>query len=168
MAQAGDFAGALRWLREHSVLQIPPGALDHLAKAIRKGQANLDGLVDTAYGEAIGFIIILLVRCQLHVEARLAESDTYGGDPTHLPHDLDAEGWLERIEKLTRFLIEVTSARGRVQHLRRLNDAKRNNPYPHWLDATSPMDADRVQAPPGEGASRNGRCHRQEARIIFP
>lgn len=169
LAEAGDFAGVLRWLRERSVLEIPVGALDYLAKAIRKRQVDLDDLIDGAFAEAIGFTLVMLTRCELHVERRLAEADRCGGDPTHLPHDLDSDGWLQRIERISRFLVELTSARSRVQHVARLNnEAKRNKQVPNWQDTTSPMDADQIQALRGEGSPRNGRVHCSPGRIEFP
>ncbi len=168
LAEAGDFAGVLRWLRERSVLRIPPGALDLLAKAIRKGQTDLDGLVDAAYGEAIGFITLMLVRCQLHVEVRLAEASNSGGTPLG-PHDIDSEGWLERVERLTRFLADITTARSRVQHITRLNDeANRIKHVPNWQNTTSPMDAGQIQARCGETSPRNGRLDCSPGRIKFP
>ena len=168
MVEAGDVGGLLAWLRSKSILDLPPDALDHLARAIRKGQADLDGLVDAAYGEVIGFVVILLVRCQLHVERRLAGSDRFGGDPTHLPHDLDSDGWLSRIEKITRFLMEVSTTRERVRHVARLNTNERPSPIKFNPFNGSPLDPTPHPAGNGQVLPRNRRVRGAESRVRFP
>jgi hypothetical protein len=112
---------------------------------------------------------MLLVRCELHVERRLAEADSYGGNPVHMPADLVDEGWILRLERIGRFLIEVTTTRERVRHLSRINrNAKGSNINFRWLDNISPMDADPGPAGNGQAMPGNGRFRRQEGRIVFP
>ena len=123
LADRGDVLGLLAWLRSRSVLRLPPSAMDNLAKAIRRLERdNVDALVETAYAEIIGLVTTLLVRCELHVERRLAEADSYGGNPVHMPADLVDQDWFGRIERLARFLMQITTTRARVRHLARLND----------------------------------------------
>ncbi len=48
------------------------------------------------------------------------ECDRLDGDRTHMPVDLDREGWLTRIERIGRFLGEMSSTRARIRHVDRL------------------------------------------------
>ena len=169
LANDGDVLGLLAWLRSRSVMRLPPSAMDNLAKAIRTLERNdVNGLVEVAFGEIIGLVTVLLIRAQLHIERRLAEADSHDGNPVHLPQDLIDEDWVGRVERITKFLMEVTSTRERVRHLARLNtNAKRNPINFNWLDNRSPMDADFDQDQDGEGMPGNGRLRCQEGRIKF-
>lgn len=169
MASAGNVAGLLAALRERSLLQLPAGALDDLATAIRALQLqNVDTLVDQAYAELVGFIMMLLVRYEIHVERRFAQAGAHGGDPTHVPCDLIDEDWFGRIERLARFLMEISTTRERVRHLARLNTHVRGiRLNPEWLGDGS-LAADRNPAAPGKKASRNGRNGSAAGRFQFP
>ncbi len=144
--------------------------MDKLAKAIRNlERQDVGSLVEVAYSEIIGLVTTLLIRYQIHIERRLAECDSFGGDPTHMPQDLIDEDWLGRIERISRFLMEVTSTRERVRHLARLNNhARKSNINFGWLDNESPMDADPGPARNGQGMPGNGRLRCQESRIKLP
>jgi len=168
-AEAGDVVGLLAWLRSRSVLHLPPGSLDQVAKAIRTLERdNVGALVEVAYAEVIGLVTTLLVRYQIHIERRLAECDSYGGNPVHMPQDLLDEDWLGRVERISRFLMEVTTTRERVRHLARLNTNARRSPINlNWLNG-SPMDGDPGQARNGQATSGNGRIRSPESRIEFP
>jgi len=168
-AEVGDVLGLLAWIRERSVLRIPPDAMDFLARAIRRKQADVEALTDAAYAETVGFTTLFLLRCTLHVERRLAESDTHGGDPTHMPPDLVDEGWMGRVERIARFLMEVTSARARIHHLRHLNDEREHdNPRRRRPRAAPTVTIDRGQAAPGKTPSTNGRVCSPAGRITLP
>ena len=170
LANQGDVLGLLAWLRSRSVLKLPPSAMDDLAKAIRNlERQDVGSLVEVAYSEIIGLITTLFIRCQLHVERRLAEADSYGGNRVHMPADLVDEDWLGRIERLAKFFTEITTTRERVRHLARLNkDAKKTNIDFGWLDNRSPMDEDPGQARNGQAVPPNGRLRCEESRIKFP
>ncbi len=165
----GDVLGLLDWLRSRSVLRLPTSAMDDLAKAIRRlERQDIESLVDVAYSEIIGLITTLLVRYQIHIERRLAECDSYGGDPVHMPQDLIDEDWLGRIERISKFLMEVTSTRERVRHLARLNKNGTKSPIKFNVFADSPMDS--ASGPPrnGKATPPNGRFRCPESRIEFP
>ncbi len=166
----GDVLGLLKWLRSRSVLRLPPSAMDDLAKAVRSlERQDIDGLVETVYAEIIGLITTTFLRCQMHVERRLAESDSFGGTPGHMPADLLDEDWLGRIERLARFLMEITTTRERVRHLARLNRNDRKSKINfNWLDTSSPMDSDPIPPRNGKGMPHNGRFRCPEADITLP
>ena len=170
LADRGDVLGLLAWLRSRSVLRLPPSAMDNLAKAIRSlERTDVDALVETTFAEVIGLTTTLFIRCQMHVERRLAEADSYGGTPTHMPADLVDEDWLGRIERIARFFMQITETRERVRHLARLNkNARDSNSNFRWLDNRSPMDEDPGPARNGQGVPGNGRFNCPESRIEFP
>ena len=170
LADQGYVLGLLAWLRSRSVLRLPPSAMEDLAKAIRNlERQDVGSLVEVAYSEIIGLVTTLLVRYQIHIERRLAKCDSYGGDPVHMPQDLIDEDWLGRIERISRFLMEVTSTRERVRHLARLNNHARNSQINfRWLDTESPMDSDPGPPRNGQGVPGNGRLRCQEGPIRFP
>lgn len=122
MSEKGDVLGVLGWLRKRSVLRLPPDAMEHLARAIRQKEKDLPGLIDVAFAEIAGLTLLLLVRAQLHVEIRLAEADAHGGYPSHIPDDLEKEGWIDRLERISRFFGEMCAARARIEHLNRINN----------------------------------------------
>jgi len=157
-------------MRSQRIETLPPGIMEELHRAVRKMEKrDLPGLVEVAFGETVGFTTLLLIRCQLHVERRLAQCDQHSGDPTHIPADLDDDGWLARIERISRFLMEVCSTHARVEHVSRLNNGRqRTNVNLRWLDATSPMDGDPTKAGAGKGLSGNGRLRGQEGGFTFP
>ncbi len=62
-------------------------------------------LAEAAFAEVVGFTTLLRIHCQLCVERKLDTADSFGGDPTRLPKDLDSDGWIDRIKRLTRFLM---------------------------------------------------------------
>jgi hypothetical protein len=165
MVDEGNVPALLAWMRSQPADLLPPSIMDDLAKAIRKlARDDLSALIETAFGEILALAVVLLLRCQRHIEARLAESDRHGADGSHIPHDLDKDGWISRAEKISRFILEVASARARVQHVGRLNDdasrEARKPPGP-------PMGLDRAQAAPSQRSSGNGRLCGQKGRIAF-
>ena len=163
----GDVLGLLDWLRSRSVTRLPTSAMDDVAKAIRRlERKDVDALVETAYAEIIGLTTLLLLRNQLHIEKRLAEADLSSGASTHLPYDLIDEDWIGRIERTTRFLMEITSTRERVRHIARLNaNAKRKDQ--HQLNGPS-LEPGTRKTRNGQAASSNGWISRPESRIRFP
>jgi len=167
LIESGDVLGILAWFRSRSVLKLPPTAMDDLATAIRMlERRDVDGLVEVAYAEIIGLTTQLLIRYQLHIEKRLAESDPSGGSSTHMPHDLIAEDWIGRVERTAKFLMEITTTRERVRHVARLNaDATRKDPYQY---NGHPMGSGSRQTRNGQTAPHQSRFSDQENGIKFP
>lgn len=166
LIESGDVLSLLAWFRSRSVLNLPPAAMDDLATAIRNlERRDVDGLVEVAYTEIIGLTTLLLIRYQLHIEKRLAESDP-SGVSTHMPHDLISEDWIGRVERTTRFLMEITTTRERVRHVARLNaDAIRKDPY--QLNG-HPMGSGSRQARNGQAVPHQSRFSDQENGFKFP
>lgn len=164
----GDVLALLAWMRSRSVLRLPPSAMDDIAKAIRSlERRDVGQLVEVAYSEIIGLTTTLLIRYQLHVERRLAESDSHSGNPAHVPCDLIDEDWLPRIERTTRFLMELTTTRERVRHVARLNDDAKNASKTTWQHG-NPMDTHRGSSRNGKATRANGRLHCPESSVVFP
>lgn len=170
LADQGDVLGLLAWLRSRSVLRLPPSAMDDLARAIRRLERDdVDALVEVAFSEILGLTTTLFIRCQMHVERRLAEADSFGGSPVHMPADLVDEDWIGRIERLARFFMEITTTRERVRHVARLNrNGSNSNINFRWLDNRSPMDADTGPARNGQGVPGNGRLRCPKTEFNFP
>lgn len=167
LVEAGDVLGLLAWFRSRSVLRLPPTALDDLSAAIRNlERKDVNALIDAAYVEVIGLTTVLLLRYQVHVERRLSESDAGGGNSGHLPCDLIDEDWIGRIERTTKFLMELTTTRERVCHVARLNaDAKRKE---QCQSNGIPMGTNPYQARNGKDSSHQSRFSAEEERIQFP
>ena len=163
MAKQGNVAGLLAHIRSKPFEMLPPDIMDQLARSVRKlGGDDLSALINTAFTEILAFGTLLLVRCQLHVERRLGEADGLGGDPYHLPVDLDREGWIERVERISRFISEMAATRARVLHVDRLNRKSEDHGSTSkaLLRSSSPFDADRHSVTsPGNGNVQvsNGR-----------
>lgn len=169
LADEGDVLGLLAQIRSKNALTLPPDVMDYLSTAIRQKQSDVVGLTEAAFAEIMGFATLMLIRCELRVERRLAESARYGGDPTHLPEDLNSEGWLERIERISRFVTEIASARSRIQHLEELSDDKRRkDKHARRPNNGMPLGTGSGPFTFGEARPLNGRLRRPETRIHFP
>jgi hypothetical protein len=140
-----------------------------LARAIRHlGRKDVDALVEVAFAEIMGLAVTLFVRCELHVEVRLAECDSHGGTPVHMPADIIDEGWLGRLERLARFMMEVASNHERVRRSASLTRHAEENINSQRLDSRVPMGSDPGPPRNGQGVSANGRLRCEESRIKFP
>lgn len=166
----GDVTGLLDWMRSRSPDQWPPDIMAQLAKAIRKlGHDDLPQLIETAFAEILGFAVIVLTRAQAHVEQRLRECDAQSGDRTHLPYDLDKEGWLNRVERISRFIAEIASARARVQHVGRLNERLSAGKSPNGSIARGrvPFDLRPATPAPLPAGEASGNITVNNGRLFF-
>lgn len=147
MVEQGDVIGLLRWVRSQPVEALPADVMDDVARAVRTQESeNLTGLIETAFGEILGFSTILLIRCQLYVQRRLDECTRAGG-ATEIPADLDNEGWLTRCERIARFIAEISATYGRIQHVDALVQRNGRSSRPRKSALGAPM---------GNGQGKNG------------
>ena len=159
----------LAWLRATPPYEWPMTCLQDLGRSIRQLAADdTAAVVDFTFAELLAFSSLMLLRCQLHVEKRLADCDAYPGDRTHLPVDLEQEGWLARIERIARFVSELSATWARVRHVSQLNEGNspRTEKSPGVCNGT-PLAGDRGQAHAGQRSAGNGRCRRSQARFRF-
>ena len=170
LAAHGDVLGLLDELEDRHGVRSIEASVGLLSRCIRqRAKANLSGLCDDAFARIIGMAMLLLARTQLYITERLTEAEGYGAHAkSGLPCDLLDEGWIERAERISRFISEMATIRSRVQHVNRLNADARRSPINFNVLADSPMDGDPVQARNGQGASGNGRLRCQEGPIRFP
>jgi hypothetical protein len=146
-------------------------AMNLISRCIRKkAKTDLSALCDDAFARIIGTATLLLARTQLYITERLREAETCGAHAkSGLPADLIDEGWIERAERISRFIAEMATIRSRIRHVERLNrQADGRQQYPNWLEGRSPLDSDPGEALPSEGRPGNGRLRCQTGRIQFP
>lgn len=171
LADRGDVLGLLDYLEDDArPLALEP-SINLISRCIRrKAQLDLSGLCDAAFGRVIGLALLLQSRAAMYITARLGEAESFGAHcKSGLPADLLDEGWIERAERLGRFIAEMAQLRARVGHVNQLNEnARRAGQFPHWLEGRSPMDSDPGEAPPSEGRPPNGRFRCQTGRIRLP
>ncbi|MCH7945337.1 MAG: hypothetical protein IIC73_04885, partial [Armatimonadetes bacterium] len=171
LADQGDVLGLLDHLEDDANPLALGSSMSLINRCIRrKAQQDLSGLIDLAFGRVIGLALLLQSRAAMYITARLGEAESFGAHcKSGLPADLIDEGWIERAERLGRFIAEMAQLRARVGHVNQLNEnAKRTGQFPDWLNGRSPMDSDPEEASSGEGRPQNGRLRCQTGRIRLP
>lgn len=171
LADQGDVLGLLDYLEDDANPLALRAAMNLLSRCIRqKARTDLSALCDDAFARIIGMATLLLARTQLYITERLTTAEQLGAHAkSGLPCDLVDEGWLERAERISRFISEMATIRSRVQHVDRLNgQANGRQQYPNWVNSSSPMDADPEEARNGQGMPPNERFHCPESRIELP
>ena len=171
LANKGDLLGLLNYLEDEANDEVLHAALPLIDRCTRqKAKTDLPGLVEEVFARIVGMTTFLLVRVQLYIGARLRECERYGAHGlSKLPADLLDDGWLDRAERLSRFVMEAATIRARVKHVARLNNEgpKRQRQSPDWLNSTSAMAGGGIQASPGEARPCNGRLRGSTGRITF-
>ncbi len=116
----------------------PEVSLGSVAKCIRaKAKDNLSGLSEDTFGMILGLGALMLARCKLHIETRLAEADEHGsGSAPAMPADLIDDRWIERAERISRFCAEMVTLRARVRHVNGLDDER---PRQSFTEVTTPF-----------------------------
>lgn len=170
LADRGDVLGLLDHLEDDADALALGSSMRLLSRCIRnRARADLSGLSDDAFARILSLATLLLARVQLYITSRLTEAEAYGAHAkSGIPSDLLDQGWLDRAERLSRFISEMATVRSRVQHVNRLNADARRSPINFNILADSPMDADPGPARNGQGVPGNGRLRGAETRIEFP
>lgn len=171
LVQNGNILGLLDLLEDSAKPHAVDSATSLISRCIRQSaQLNLTSLCDDAFARIIGLALLLQSRAAMFITARLSEAERFGAHcESGLPADILDQGWIERAERLGRFIAEMAQLRARVAHINRLNEnAERTRQYPHWLEGRSPMDSDPLPPRNGQGMPPNGRLRCPENRIEFP
>ena len=109
-----------------------------LAGTIQKlARQNPNALAEGLFESIIAFTGLLLVRCQLRARYEIARADR-NGPSRAIPDELLRDGWLDRIERISRFVAEMSALRARVQHLGRLGTADGRSGRNHRPPAAAP------------------------------
>ena len=124
LSDAGDILGLLDHFAE---LQPPlgsPGAFHQLAKALRrKAKEDLSSVTEDAFAIIISRGVELLMRVEYYVTHRLREHEEVRNHVNlPIPDDLIAGGWIERAERLSRFVGEMAALRAQVRHRNQTSD----------------------------------------------
>ena len=170
LAKRGDIQGVLGMLRSRSLLELPTQAWDYVSLAVRNlEKEDLPRLIEVGFAEMVGLTFLILLRAELHIEQEFARCSDYGGGPGEMPTDVVAGGWIERVERLARFMMDVTSAKARIDHLACLNHERGTGKsgrqrYP----AGRTMAVDPLKVGGCEAPSDNGRFRDQEGEFQFP
>ena len=170
LADRGDVLDLLDHLEDDANPLALGSSMRLISRCIRnKAKADLSGLCDDAFSRIIGMATLLLARTQLYITERLSEAEAYGAHAkSGLPADLIDQGWLDRAERISRFISEMAAVRARVRHVNRLSADARRSPINFNMLADSPMDADTGPARNGQGMPGNGRLRGAKTRIEFP
>ncbi len=166
MAARGDLLGLLDFLETEANPILLHESLGVIARCIRvRGRENLSGLCEDAFARILGMAILLLAKVQLFIATRLQEAERMGSHTlSQLPKDVTDEGWLERMERLSRFVADMAATRARVKHLNGLSDDTTRSKRPRRRSRSAAALADdRGQAAGRKEPSRNGRVRRQAA-----
>lgn len=119
----GDLLALLEQIEASPAWNRTAAALDQVTRCVRQLACdNLDGLNDAVFAIILGTANTLLVRCRLVISEELGKHDACGGGSADLPPELVEQGWLERFERLAKFVAEMASVRARLQHLKILGD----------------------------------------------
>lgn len=130
MIECGDVLGLLNHLDELDPDLSSLSAFNDLSRAVqRKAKNDASGLTEDGFATIIGLTTELLLRCRTYITQRLRDHE----EKRHharvpIPADIVSEGWLERAEKLSRFLMEVAAMRARVRHVTGLEKASEPQP----------------------------------------
>lgn len=166
MAAQGDLLGLLDYLETQANPILLHESLGTIARCIRvRARDDLSGLSEDAFARILGMAILLLTKVQLFIMTRLQEAERMGAHTlSQLPKDVTEDGWLERTERLSRFVAEMAATRARVRHLNGMSDdATRSRRSRRRSRSAATLAKHRGQAAGSEGPSGNGRVRRQAA-----
>lgn len=166
MAVKGDLLGLLDFLETQANPILLHESLGTIGRCIRvRACEDLSGLSEDAFARILGMAILLLTKVQLFIMTRLQEAEQMGAHTlSQLPKDITDDGWLERMERLSRFVAEMAATRARVRHLNGLSDDSiRSRRSRRRSRSAATLAKDRDQAAGGKGPSGNGWVRRQAA-----
>ncbi|MFH1747701.1 MAG: hypothetical protein ABIG44_11745 [Planctomycetota bacterium] len=166
LAAQGDLLGLLDYLETRDNPALLRESLGMISRCIRvRAQTDVSGLCEDAFARILGMAVLLLTKVQLYIETRLREDVRVDGHTlSQIPRDLTEDGWLERMERLSRFVAEMATTRARVRHLNGLGDETTGSKRRKRRSRAAPtLAADRGQTAGGQGPSGNGRVRRQAA-----
>ncbi len=161
LIDSGDVGGMYEHLLTQGIELPCSEVVDALGRCIRRrANTDLSALGENAFAAAIGFATTMLLRAQLHVVRRLQEADQHGGnDLGHIPEDLLDDGWLGRVERISKFVSEMIALRARVQHLNDLGNERQQHDESTRRSKSEPaVDAGSCQVGSGKAVPTNGRC----------
>lgn len=164
MIETGDVLGLLNHLDELDPALSTSSALNDLSRAIqRKAKDDVCGLTEDGFATIIGLTAELLLRCRSYITQRLRDhEEKHHHARLPIPADIVSEGWLERAEKLSRFLMEVAAMRARVRHVTGLEKA--SGPQPRQRSqAPEPLALRAGQAGSGQTEAAQGWRGRRTA-----
>ncbi len=166
MAAHGDLLGLLDFLETEANPVLLHESLGTIARCIRvRAREDLSGLCEDAFARILGMAMLLLSKVQLYLLTRLREAERMGAHMlSKLPKDVTEDGWLERMERLSRFVAEMAATRARVRHLNGMSDdATRPRRSRRRSRSAAALAGGRGQVAGGKGPSGNGRVRRQAA-----
>ncbi len=166
MAAQGDLLGLLDFLETEASPSLLQDSLGLIGSCIRtRARADLSGLSEDVFARVLGMATLLLIKVQLYIMARMREDDQVGADAlSGMPKDLTSEGWLDRLERLSRFVAEMAATRARVTHLNGISDEATRPRRPRRRSrAAATLAEDRAEVAGRKKPSRNGRVRRQAA-----
>lgn len=165
--EEGDLQGLLDWIRAGPVSMFPPDTMDVLARTIRKLEAgDRRGLVEAAFGEIIGFATLLFIRYRTHAQDSFERQSMLGHQLLDFPYEVEKDGWLQRCERVARFIAEMSSVYSRVQHVGEMvrGKARRKSAPAAW----QPLGSDPRENGAGPDAHRPERGRLSKTDFKFP
>ncbi len=171
LADRGELLALLNHLEDEANATLLPTALPLINRCIRRrAQDHLSGLTEDLFARVLGLAALLLIKVQLYISTRLNECGDHGAlTLSKLPADLIDEGWLDRAERLARFIGEVATTRSRIRHVDRLNvQHDSRNGFPGRSSAAATVAQSRTEAAAGEAPPHNGRVHQPAATLRLP
>lgn len=116
-------------------------------------------LNDAAFTLIVATATTLLLRVQLRIDQELERYDQHAGhDKPDLPRELADRDWLDRAERIARFIAEMAGARERIRHVSRLNDDhERKNADTGESRPVAKMGKGQTETRGRQAASANGR-----------
>ena len=162
LSDAGDILG----LAEHfAELPAPLGsaaAFSELSAALRaKAKSDLSAISEDGFAIILSMGIEMLMRCQYFITQRLRQHEEIRDHVNvPIPDDLLRDGWLERAERLSRFVSEMAALRARVRHLNLMSNeyekGSRQSQRPRLVGGMEarPRQAGGRQSPPASRGQR--------------
>ena len=166
MAAQGDLLGLLDYLETEASPVLLQDSLGLIGQCIRvRAREDLSGLSEDVFARVLGMATLLLTKVQLYIMARMREDERVGADAlSGMPKDLTSEGWLDRLERLSRFVAEMAATHARVRHLNGMSDDATRSRRPRRRSrSAAALAEDRGEAAGRKEPSRNGRVRRQAA-----
>ena len=163
MAAQGDLLALLDFLETEASPALLHSSLGMIGRCIRtRARKDLSALSEDLLTRIIGMAGLLLIKVQLYVATRLQEAEQAGAHAlSQLPRDITEEGWLDRLERLSRFVGEMAATAARVRHLNGLcDDADRSKRSRRRSRSSATLADDRGQAAARQGPSDNGGVRR--------
>jgi hypothetical protein len=169
LARDGDVTELLTLLRRPSIARSRARDFALISAAVRKLRGDLPRLAEAVFGEAVAFAFILWLRYQQNLEQRFAEHPCFQDGPPALPNDAASEELVLRIERITRFIVELLAAEARIRHVRQIEGKshRRNGSVRGTKRKGSPMAGDRSKASGGASPPVNGRLRDSQGRYPF-